>query len=128
MLLAGKTALITGASGGLGVVETLTLAREGADVLMLDVKGESVLGEIEARLPAGSGKLRFVACDLADTRGAQALARRLDGEVGGIDILVNNAAINPLKPIDTYDLAEWEQVQASTPPPPSPLAQAWCRR
>ena len=87
MLLQGRTALITGATGGLGVVETETLAREGADVLMLDVKGEGVVGEIQARLPSGAGRLRFVACDLADTRGAQALGRRLapvDAAVVGI--------------------------------------------
>jgi NAD(P)-dependent dehydrogenase (short-subunit alcohol dehydrogenase family) len=124
MLLKGRTALITGASGGLGVVETETLAREGADVLMLDVKGEAVVADIEARLPSGSGKLRFVACDLADTRGAQALGRRLDEEVGGIDILVNNAAINPLKPIDGYDLDEWDRVQAVNATAAAALSQA----
>jgi 3-oxoacyl-[acyl-carrier protein] reductase len=112
MFLKGKSALVTGATGGLGVAECAALAAEGADVLMLDVKGESVVGEIAASLPGDAGKPRFVPFDLADTRGAQALARELDGEVGGIDILVNNAAINPMKPIDGYDLDEWDRVQA----------------
>jgi NAD(P)-dependent dehydrogenase (short-subunit alcohol dehydrogenase family) len=124
MMLKGRTALITGASGGLGVVETETLAREGADVLMLDVKGEDVVAGIEAKLPSGAGKLRFVPCDLADTRAAQELGRRLDGEVGGVDILINNAAINPLKPIDTYDLDEWDRVQAVNATAAVALSQA----
>ena len=55
---------------------------------------------------------RYVACDLADAHAAQALVKKLDEEVGGIDILINNAAINPLKPIDAYPLEEYEQVQA----------------
>jgi NAD(P)-dependent dehydrogenase (short-subunit alcohol dehydrogenase family) len=78
---------------------------------MLDVKGGEAADAVNARLPDGAGRARFVACDLADPEAAQARARELDAEAGGIDILVNNAAINPLKPIDAYDLAEWRKVQ-----------------
>ncbi|MBX6321269.1 MAG: glucose 1-dehydrogenase [Rhodospirillaceae bacterium] len=124
MFLKGKTALVTGATGGLGVAECEALAREGADVLMLDIKEGGKAAEIQARLPAGAGRLTFVHCDLADCAAAQALARRLDGEAGGIDILVNNAAINPLKPIDGYDLAEWDRVQAINAKAAVALAQA----
>lgn len=124
MFLKGKTALVTGATGGLGVAECTALAAEGADVLMLDIKGEEVLDGIAAGLPPGAGRLQFVPFDLADTRGAQALARRLDGEVGGIDILINNAAINPLKPIDSYDLDEWDRVQAVNATAAAALCQA----
>jgi NAD(P)-dependent dehydrogenase (short-subunit alcohol dehydrogenase family) len=112
MLLKGKTALITGATGGIGVVESETLAREGANVLMLDIKEGEKAKEIQARLPAGAGTVRFVECDLADGEKTKALGQRLDAEAGGIDILVNNACINPLKAIDAYDLAEWDRVQA----------------
>ena len=124
MILKGKTALVTGATGGLGVAECEALAAEGADVLMIDVKGEEVVDEIRARLPEGAGKLRFVAFDLFDTRGTLELGRRLDGEVGGVDILINNAAINPLKPIDTYDLDEWDRVQAVNATAAAALCQA----
>ncbi|NJO35088.1 MAG: SDR family NAD(P)-dependent oxidoreductase [Rhodospirillales bacterium] len=51
MFLKGKTALVTGATGGLGVAECTGLAAEGADVLMLDIKGEKVVGEIAAHQP-----------------------------------------------------------------------------
>lgn len=112
MFLKGKTALLTGATGGLGVAQTEALAREGADVLMLDVKEGEKAGQIQQGLPAGSGKVRFVSCDLADSDKTLALARKLDAEVGGIDVLINNAAINPQKPIDGYDLAEWDRTQA----------------
>lgn len=124
MFLRGKTALVTGATGGLGVAECAALAAEGADVLMLDVKGAEVVGAIAAGLPSGAGQLRYVACDLADPRAAQALARELDAEVGGIDVLVNNAAINPMKPIDGYDLDEWDRVQAINATSAVALAQA----
>jgi NAD(P)-dependent dehydrogenase (short-subunit alcohol dehydrogenase family) len=108
----GRNALVTGATGGLGVAESEALARAGAAVLMLDRKGGDEAEAINARLPAEAPKVRYVACDLADSHAAQDLVRKLDAEVGGIDILINNAAINPLKPIDAYPLGEYEQVQA----------------
>jgi 3-oxoacyl-[acyl-carrier protein] reductase len=112
MELRGKNALVTGATGGLGVAESEALARTGVAVLMLDVKGGSEADTINAGLPGDVPKVRFVHCDLVDAKAAQALVRKLDDEVGGIDILINNAAINPLKPIDGYPLEEYEQVQA----------------
>ena len=120
----GKTALVTGATGGLGVAQCEALARAGADVLMLDVKGEAALDAIKGKLPQGAGALRYVACDLSAPEHAQDLVRDLDSEVGGIDILVNNAAINPLKPIDGYDLAEWRKVQDVNATSAVALAQA----
>lgn len=120
----GRTALVTGATGGLGVAECEALAREGADILMLDVKEGEKAEAVAARLPEGAGRLRFVPCDLADPAAAKALAQQLDAEVGGIDILINNAAINPLKPIDAYDLAEWQKVQDVNATAAVALAQA----
>ncbi len=62
----GRTALVTGATGGLGVAECEALAREGANVLMLDVKGGEAADALNARLPDECGRARFVRCDLAD--------------------------------------------------------------
>ncbi|HWL67509.1 MAG TPA: SDR family oxidoreductase [Geminicoccus sp.] len=108
---AGRTALVTGATGGLGVAQSRMLAEAGARVLMLDVKGEAVVDELRSTLPEGAGELVWVACDLADPQGTKERAAALDAQYGGIDIVVNNAAINPLKAIDAYDLAEWQRVQ-----------------
>ncbi len=120
----GRTALVTGATGGLGVAESLALAKAGCDVLMLDIKGGEVVDRLAAEVPSGAGRLRFVPCDLADPAAAKALALELDAEVGGIDILVNNAAINPMKPIDGYDLAEWHKTQDVNATAAVALAQA----
>lgn len=120
----GRTALVTGATGGLGVAESKGLALAGANVLMLDVKGREVAEALAGELPEGAGAVRFVGCDLVDPEAAQDLVRLLDKEVGGIDILVNNAAINPLKPVDGYDLAEWRKVQDVNATSAVALAQA----
>ncbi len=120
----GRTALVTGATGGLGVAQCQALANQGADVLMLDVKGEDVIDGIKSRLVQGAGALRYIGCDLADPEAAKVKARALDQEVGGIDILINNAAINPLKPIDQYDLEEWHKTQNINATAAVALAQA----
>jgi 3-oxoacyl-[acyl-carrier protein] reductase len=120
----GRTALVTGATGGLGEAQSEALARAGADVLMLDIKEGKKADSIASRLPEGAGRVRFVGCDLSQPQAAQDHVRSLDGEVGGIDILINNAAINPLKPIDGYDLAEWQKVQDINATAAVALAQA----
>ncbi len=120
----GRTALVTGATGGLGQAESVALARAGADILMLDIKGGEVVDKLAAQVSSGAGRLRFVEADLADPAAAKALVQKLDEEVGGIDILVNNAAINPMQPIDGYDLAAWQKTQDVNATSAVALAQA----
>ena len=107
----GRTALITGATGGLGIQQAERLASAGACVLMLDVKEGEAVEELREKVPSGSGELVWVPCDLADSQATKDLVGRLDAKHGGIDIVVNNAATNPLKAIDAYDLEEWRRVQ-----------------
>ena len=107
----GRTALVTGATGGLGIAQSRALALEGANVLALDRKDPDAIATLARELPAGAGSVRYVACDLADPDATKALVQELDAEAGGIDLVVNNAAVNPLKAIDAYDLAEWRMVQ-----------------
>jgi len=112
MPLAGRTALVTGAAGGLGSVTAAALARRGARVLVLDLPaspGIRVADQIEQE--TGPGAARFVPADLADLDAARVLVADLAAEYGGIDILVNNAAIYPRKPLDQYTTQEWQQVQ-----------------
>jgi 3-oxoacyl-[acyl-carrier protein] reductase len=112
MSLEGKTALVTGAAGGLGSVTAGALALNGARVLILDLPdspGDRVVAGIEAT--AGSGAARFVPGDLADLDAVRAQVTGLAAEYGQIDILVNNAAIYPSKPFEEYTTQEWQQVQ-----------------
>ena len=101
MQLDGRTALVTGAAGGIGTAICTALADAGARVFGLDLEGKSMAVPVT----------RCIAADLADLPAAAARVRAAETEAGGIDVLVNNAAINPLKPIDCYDLEEFERVQ-----------------
>ena len=112
MPVAGRVALVTGAAGGLGSATAAALARGGARVLVLDLPaspGDRVVAEIETE--AGPGAARFVPGDLADLEATRVLVAGLAAEYGGIDILVNNAAVYPRKPFEEYTTQEWQQVQ-----------------
>jgi NAD(P)-dependent dehydrogenase (short-subunit alcohol dehydrogenase family) len=96
--LNGLTALVTGATSGIGRATAVQLARQGAEVLVhgRDAdRGEAVVKEIAA----AGGKARFVAGDLSDLSGVQ----NVIGQAGDVDILVNNAGFSWFGP--TADLS-----------------------
>lgn len=93
----GKLALVTGATGGLGLETALALAGAGADVILAarnPSKGAQALAAIRDRHPGA--RVRFEPVDLADLGSVRALAERLVWEGRPIDILVNNAGVMDL--------------------------------
>lgn len=111
MRLDDRTVLLTGGAGGLGAPTAGTLASAGARVLLLDLAdsdGEQVASALAERT---GGDVRFVAGDLADLEGTHEQLTGLADDLGGIDVLVNNAAIYPSKPFDQYRIDEYQRVQ-----------------
>jgi short-subunit dehydrogenase len=90
--VAGKRMLITGASSGVGAALARQLAAQGA-VVGLIARRRDRLGEVLADCRQSSPESVMWVADLADTRGAGHLALRAWHEMGGIDVLVNNAAM-----------------------------------
>lgn len=109
--LAGKVVIVTGAARGMGAAEARLFAREGAAVVLVDVRaaeGEAVTQEISA----AGGHARFVAFDVSSADGWQrAVAVALDA-FGRIDGLVNNAAICPTQTLEQTTMETWERVVA----------------
>jgi NAD(P)-dependent dehydrogenase (short-subunit alcohol dehydrogenase family) len=109
--LAGKRALITGGGSGIGRAMALLFAHEGAAVAVVDLDeagGEAVAGMIEEK----GGQAIFVRCDVTQAQDCLSAVRRTVDELGGLDILINNAGIiRRATVLDTTE-EEWDRVMA----------------
>ena len=107
--LAGRTILYTGAAGGLGLETTVEMLRSGAKVIAIDNNPVKLAALTEAA--AGLDGLVTSSLDLSDLAGFRAGLEALSAEVGGFDIVINNAAIYPSKPFEAYTIEEMQLVQ-----------------
>ncbi|MEX0425393.1 SDR family oxidoreductase [Providencia rettgeri] len=111
MLLNGKTAIITGASSGIGRAIALMFAQNGASVCLTgrrDIELNKVANEINNT----GGTAIYYAGDICLEETHQKLVELVSKEFGRLDIAVNNAGIvGPIKPIVEFSLEEWQQVQ-----------------
>ena len=106
-----KTALITGAGGGLGRATALRLAADGRPVALLDNAEPGLRATARAVADAGGAALPVVA-DLRDAGQIEDAFARGTAELGPIGVLVNNAAIYPRRPFVEVPLAEYDDVVA----------------
>ncbi|MGW6540120.1 SDR family oxidoreductase [Streptomyces sp. NPDC055051] len=98
-LLRGRRALVTGGDSGIGRAVCLAFAREGADVAFTHLPEEKHEAEETARLIRDAGRTAVaVACDIRDEDQCTALIDKTVSELGGIDLLVNNAAYQMSQP------------------------------
>jgi NAD(P)-dependent dehydrogenase (short-subunit alcohol dehydrogenase family) len=90
--LSGKTAMVTGASSGLGVTFAMALAAAGAQVALAARRTERLSG-VAAEIVAAGGKALPVACDVGDAEQVEAALKTAEEGLGRVDILVNNAGV-----------------------------------
>jgi NAD(P)-dependent dehydrogenase (short-subunit alcohol dehydrogenase family) len=108
--LAGKVALITGASRGIGKAVALAYAREGAK-LFICARRQAPLARAAREIRAAGGEVSWLAADLSKTGEVKRIVKEAKRRFGAVHILVNNASVlGPRAPIATYPLAAWEEV------------------
>lgn len=110
--LGGRVAVVTGGGGGLGEGISLALAAAGAAVAVADVEPDRAEARA-AQVRAAGGTALAVSVDVADRASVEAMAGTVVRELGGIDVLVNNAAIYPRRPWTEVPEEEWDAVLAT---------------
>ena len=113
-LLASHIAVVTGAGSGIGRAIALGYAREGAHVVALDMNKETAAATAQQILNAG-GKADSFALDVTRREDCIAMAKQVEGKVGKVTILVNNAGIvgrNGMTGADDAVIRDWENIIA----------------
>ncbi len=110
--LAGKVALVTGGSRGIGAAIAKRLAADGAAVALTYSASPVKADEVVRSIRAAGGKALAIRADAADTEAVRLAVAKTIGKFGGIDILVNNAGVGILAPIEQFSLQDFEQLIA----------------
>lgn len=111
--LHGKTALVTGGSRGIGRAAVLSLAREGAQVIIHYGKAKEEAESIATQIVANGGRAQAVGADLGSSEGPHDLARKVRAIIGDrLDILVANAGISIPASIENTKVADFDQLFA----------------
>jgi NAD(P)-dependent dehydrogenase (short-subunit alcohol dehydrogenase family) len=105
----GKTVLITGALGTLGTAQTAAFGSRGARLMLLDRPGDERGASRAADAATMHGvEARYIGQDLGELKASEAAIRALSDELGGIDVLVSNAALIINKPFEDFSIDEYE--------------------
>ena len=107
--LQDKACLVTGGTRGIGHAIARMLLQEGARVTISGRTKESVEGALAGFPPEGSNKVNGKAADLRDYGEVEDLFRYVDGSLGGLDVLVNNAGIGLFGPAGELSVEDWKK-------------------
>lgn len=108
--LADKVALVTGAGKNIGRAIALTLARDGAKVVVNGRSDTEALEAVAAEIRAGGGEALVQRADVSDEAAVAAMAAEVAARLGGVDILVCNAGLRRQTPFLAMSFAEWREI------------------
>jgi NADP-dependent 3-hydroxy acid dehydrogenase YdfG len=107
--LAGRRAVITGASSGIGEATALALAEAGAAVA-IGARRKDRLDEVASRISGDGGRAEVFEVDISDEEAARAFVEGAAEKLGGLDILVNNAGLMLLGAVEGSDTEDWRRM------------------
>ena len=109
--LNGKVALVTGAASGIGEACARILAQDGAAVVIADLNLDGASAVAQSIIDAG-GKAMAVAMNVTSEEEVNAGVQKAIDAMGGLDILISNAGIQIVHPIEEYPFDEWKKMLA----------------
>ena len=112
-MLKGKLALVTGSTSGIGLGIAQALAAQGADIVLNGFGDAAEIERLRADLEARHGvRARFEPADLMKPAEIEQLVQRVEAGLGSIDVLVNNAGIQHVAPVQDFPTERWDAVIA----------------
>ena len=113
MMLKGKAGIVTGSTSGIGLGIARGLAAQGADVVLNGFGDPTAIEALRQEIAAISGsKVVYCGADLSTPQGAEELVRFGEEQLGRVDVLVNNAGIQHVAPIESFPTDRWDAVIA----------------
>jgi NAD(P)-dependent dehydrogenase (short-subunit alcohol dehydrogenase family) len=112
-VLSGRTVLVTGAAKRLGRATALASAERGANVAITYRQSAREAQALVRELAKFGGEALAVRCDITDEKSVQEIVKEVVRELGGIDVLVNNAAIYETVDFEKISVAQWDAIFAS---------------
>ncbi|MFO1339058.1 MAG: 3-hydroxybutyrate dehydrogenase [Burkholderiaceae bacterium] len=111
-MLNAKTALVTGSTSGIGLGIAQALAAQGANV-MLNGFGDIEAAKAEvAKVATGGAKVSYHGADMSKPAEIEAMVKACEAEFGAVDVLVNNAGIQHVAPVDEFPVERWDAIIA----------------
>jgi NAD(P)-dependent dehydrogenase (short-subunit alcohol dehydrogenase family) len=126
--LDGRTALITGGTGGLGIIMAKALSEAGARVVITSRSKEKAVGAASQIAAETGNETLGLAVEVTDAEQVEAMVTDTAAAFGTVDILINSAGINIRKPIEEYDEESWDLVHNTNLKAPFLCSRAVARR
>jgi len=111
MKLQNKVCIVTGAASGIGKEIALTYAREGGKVVIADISKEAAQSTVD-EIVEGGGTAMAVTMDVTSEEQVNAAVAEVVAAYGGVDVLVSNAGIQIVHPIEEFPFADWKKMLA----------------
>jgi 3-hydroxybutyrate dehydrogenase len=113
MFLKGKTALVTGSTSGIGLAYAKVLAGEGANIVINGFgDADAIEAERQALAAASGGEAIYLGHDLTKPAEIEAMMAEAAKAFGGVDILINNAGVQHVAPIEEFPVDKWDLIIA----------------
>ncbi|HMJ09583.1 MAG TPA: 3-hydroxybutyrate dehydrogenase [Pyrinomonadaceae bacterium] len=109
--LTGKTAVVTGAASGIGLAIAISLSKAGARVCLADIQKDALEHAVRELENAGGSVISVIA-DVSSEAAVRSLSEEVFRQVGMADILINNAGLQYVSPIESYPIERWDQLQS----------------
>jgi len=108
--LVGKVAIVTGSARNIGRATAVELAWAGAAVIVNSRSSEDLCAEVKAEIEGNGGKAAVAMGNIGDPDAAKSIVDTAVSVFGGVDILINNAAVRSNVPLAELDQAEWDRI------------------